>query len=287
MKYSLEVSNLTKAYPGSDFRLDNVSFAVPQGSIMGFVGENGSGKTTTISCILNTLKPDSGVIKIFGEEMTDERTDIRDHIGVVFDAINFPEALTANKLASVFKDIYQHWDGGLFQHLLQRLQVPADTRIKDLSRGMTMKLATAVALSHGAKLLLLDEATSGLDPVVREEMLDLFLEFVEDEEHSILISSHITSDLEKIADYITFIHSGRIILTEDKDILLYQYGIARCTEDQFQSLDKSEYLSSRKRGFQVDVLISDKESFSRQHRDITVDNTTIDEIMLLLVKGDQ
>jgi len=165
--------------------------------------------------------------------------------------------------------------------------VPADVRIKDLSRGMTMKLATAAAFSHGARLLILDEPTSGLDPVVREEMLDLFLEFVENEEHSILMSSHITSDLEKVADYITFIHNGKIMLTEEKDALLYQYGIARCRSEQFQALDKSEYLAARKRGLQIDVLVPDKQRFSGQHRDITVDNATIDEIMVLLVKGDQ
>ncbi|REJ11435.1 MAG: ABC transporter [Paenibacillaceae bacterium] len=287
MIYSLEVSNLSKRYPGATFSLDNVSFAVPQGSIMGFVGENGAGKTTTINCILNTLKPDSGVIKIFGEEMTEARTDIRNHIGVVFDAINFPETLTANRLASVFKAIYHHWDSDLFRQLIDRLKVPADVRIKDLSRGMTMKLATAAAFSHGARLLILDEPTSGLDPVVREEMLDLFLEFVENEEHSILMSSHITSDLEKVADYITFIHNGKIMLTEEKDALLYQYGIARCRSEQFQALDKSEYLAARKRGLQIDVLVPDKQRFSGQHRDITVDNATIDEIMVLLVKGDQ
>jgi ABC-2 type transport system ATP-binding protein len=237
--------------------------------------------------ILNTIKRDSGTIKIFGEEMTDERTDIRNYIGVVFDAINFPGALTADKLSAVFQDIYREWDDALFRHLIRRLQVPAQIPIKDLSRGMTMKLATAVSMSHGAKLLLLDEATSGLDPIVREEMLDLFLEFVENEEHSILMSSHITSDLEKIADYITFIHKGKIILTEQKDTLLYKFGICRCKIDQFHTLDESEYVAYRKRGLQIEVLISDKDSFSKKHREFIIDNVTIDEIMLLLVKGDQ
>lgn len=287
MNYCLEVKNLSTAYAGSNFRLDNVSFSIPQGSILGFVGENGAGKTTTFSSILNTIRRDSGKIEIFGEEMTDEQPDIRNHIGVVFDAINFPGDLTADKLAAVFKDIYQKWDDDLFQNLIRRLQVPAHIKVKDLSRGMTMKLATAVAMSHGAKLLLLDEATSGLDPVVREEMLDLFLEFVEDEEHSILMSSHITSDLEKIADYITFIHNGRIILTEKKDTLLYKYGIARCKSEQFQIIDKLEYLAYRKRGLQIEMLISDKAMFAKKHREIIIDDITIDEIMLLLVKGDQ
>ncbi|MFC4305972.1 ABC transporter ATP-binding protein [Cohnella boryungensis] len=287
MNYCLEVKNLFRTYPNSNFSLEDVSFSLPRGSIMGFVGENGAGKTTTMSMILNTIKRDSGTIKIFGEEMTDERTDIRNHIGVVFDAINFPGALTADKLSAVFQDIYREWDDALFRNLIRRLQVPAQIPIKDLSRGMTMKLATAVAMSHGAKLLLLDEATSGLDPIVREEMLDLFLEFVENEEHSILMSSHITSDLEKIADYITFIHKGKIILTEQKDTLLYKFGMCRCKADQFHTLDESEYVAYRKRGLQIEVLISDKDSFSKKHRDFIVDGVTIDEIMLLLVKGDQ
>ncbi|WP_270168722.1 ABC transporter ATP-binding protein [Paenibacillus sp. SYP-B4298] len=287
MNYCLEVKNLSKAYSNSEFKLDHVSFSIPQGCIMGFVGENGAGKTTTISSILNTIKPDSGSIAIFGEELTDERTDLREQIGVVFDAINFPEALTARKLALVFRDIYRNWDDSLFQNLIRRLQVPADIAIKDLSRGMTMKLATAVAMSHGAKLLLLDEATSGLDPIVREEMLDLFLEFVEHEEHSILMSSHITSDLEKVADYIVFMHKGRVILSESKDDLMYNYGIARCKAEQFHALDQSEYVAYRKRGLQTEVLIPDKLRFSKEHHGIIVDDVTIDEIMLLLVKGDQ
>lgn len=286
MKYCLEVNNLSKTYSGSDFKLDQVSFSIPQGSIMGFVGENGAGKTTTINSILNTIKRDSGTIKIFGEALTEERMDIRNQIGVVFDAINFPETLNADKLALVFKDIYQQWDGDHFRNLLRRLQVPTHTAIKELSRGMTMKLATAVAMSHGAKLLLLDEATGGLDPIVREEMLDLFLEFVENEEHSILMSSHITSDLEKIADYITFMHDGKIVLSEAKDTLLYQYGIARCRAEQFHSLDKSEYVAHRQRGLQIEALIPDKNSFIKKHRDMIVDDVSIDEIMLLLVKGD-
>lgn len=286
MKYCLEVNNLSKTYSGSDFKLDQVSFSIPQGSIMGFVGENGAGKTTTINSILNTIKRDSGTIKIFGEALTEERMDIRNQIGVVFDAINFPETLNADKLALVFKDIYQQWDGDHFRNLLRRLQVPTHTAIKELSRGMTMKLATAVAMSHGAKLLLLDEATGGLDPIVREEMLDLFLEFVENEEHSILMSSHITSDLEKIADYITFMHDGKIVLSEAKDTLLYQYGIARCRAEQFHTLDKSEYVAHRQRGLQIEALIPDKNSFIKKHRDMIVDDVSIDEIMLLLVKGD-
>ncbi|TCK90524.1 ABC-2 type transport system ATP-binding protein [Natranaerovirga hydrolytica] len=283
MNYSLEVENVSKTY--SNFKLDNISFAVPKGSIMGFVGENGAGKTTAISCILNTIKKDNGTIKIFGKEMSDNSTDIREDIGVVFDAINFSQYLTAKKLQKVFSGIYKDWDNTFFKNIINKLDIPLNKNIKELSRGMSMKLAIAVALSHHPKLLILDEATSGLDPIIREEILDVFLEFVTDEEHSILMSSHITSDLEKIADYITFIYRGKIILTEKKDALMYEYGIARCKEEQLNQLDKEDLIAYRYRGLQVDVLVSNKKAFEQKYKGVVVDNATIDEITLLLVKG--
>lgn len=282
MKYNLEVENLSKAYP--DFCLDNVSFRIPCGSIMGFVGENGAGKTTTISAVLNTIKRDGGTVKVFGQEMRDQDTALREDIGVVFDAINFSAELTPKQLSNVMSCIYKAWDSDYFFSKLTELQVPLQKKLQQFSRGMRMKLAIVAALSHSPKLLFLDEATSGLDPVVREEVLDLFLEFVADESHSILMSSHITGDLEKVADYITFIHNGKIILTEQKDTLLYDYGIARCKAEQVRGLEPGEILSTRDKGHQVDVLVKDKKAFAKKHSDIVVDNTTIDEIMLLLVK---
>ena len=285
MNYSLEIENLSKTYPHSDFYLDNVSFSIPEGCIMGFVGENGAGKTTTISIILNTIKKDSGTVKVLGQEMDDNNTDVREDIGVVFDANNFSTALTPKKLANVMAKVYKNWNQQFFIATTRKLDIPLDKKIKQFSRGMTTKLAITVALSHSPKLLILDEATSGLDPVVREEILDIFLEFVENEDHSILMSSHITSDLEKVADYITFIHQGKIILTEKKDTLIYEYGIARCKSEQFSHLDKEDILSYRKRGYQVDVLVRDKKAFERKYDSIIIDNGTIDEIMLLLIKG--
>ena len=205
MEYSLKVENLCKAYKNTDFKLDNVTFSIPKGSIMGFVGKNGAGKSTTINSILNIIKKDSGVVKFFGCDMTNDTTSIREDIGVVFDAANFHEELTAKKLEKVLRDIYINWDKELFFSYLEKFKIPSNKKIKTFSRGMTMKLSISIALSHKARLLILDEATAGLDPVVREEILDLFLDFVEDENNSILISSHISSDLEKIADYITVI----------------------------------------------------------------------------------
>jgi ABC-2 type transport system ATP-binding protein len=287
MTYSLEIDHLTKTFSNSHFRLDNVSFSIPRGTIMGFVGENGAGKTTTMNAVLNTIKKDSGIVKLFGREMDDKDTDIREQIGVVFDAANFPEVLTPLKLSKVMAGIYKQWDQPFFVETAQRFKLDMSKKIKQFSRGMKMKLALAVALSHRPQLLILDEATSGLDPIVRDEILGVFLEFVEDENHSILMSSHITSDLEKIADYITFIHQGKILLTEKKDALIYEYGIARCKAVQFQLIDREDMLAYKKRDYQIDVLVEDRKAFERKYGGVVVDMGSIDEIMLLLIKGEQ
>ena len=287
MNAILEVQGLVKQYPKSDFRLKNVSFSIPKGAIMGFVGENGAGKTTTIGCILNTLLKDGGAVKVFGKEMSDESTDIRDDIGVVFDTNAFPEHLTAEKVSSTMRHIYTNWDNDLFQEYLRKFKLPEKKKLKEFSRGMTMKFAVAVALSHRPKLLILDEATSGLDPIVRDDILDVFLEFVQDENNSILLSSHITSDLEKVADYINFIHDGNIIFSESKDVLKYNYGVMRCRAAEFAQIDKEDMLAYRKQDYQIDVLIADKKTAEKKYRDVVIDNVTIEEIMLLLVKGEK
>lgn len=283
----LKLDSVTKTYEKTDFILDKISFSLPYGSIMGFVGENGAGKTTTVSCILNTLFRDSGSIKLFGKELSDTNVDIFEDIGTVLDGDNFPAYMTAKQLANIMQGIYKRWDNTLFQSYLNAFDLPAKQKIKTYSRGMTMKLAIAIALSHHPKLLILDEATGGLDPIMRDEMLDVFLDFVGQDDHSILLSSHITSDLEKIADYITFIHNGRVILTASKDDLLYKYAIMRCKESQFSSLDPSDIVAYRKRDYQIDVLLSNKKEAKRKYKDIVIDHTTIDEIMLLLAKGER
>lgn len=287
MDYILEVKDLSKQYRQSGFSLNAVSFGVPYGSIVGFVGENGAGKTTTISCILNALFKDSGTVTLFGREMTDADTQLREEIGVVFDTNHFSEHLNALQLSKVMQGIYSKWDQKLFLDYLDQFQIPLSKKIKSFSRGMAMKLSIAVALSHHSKLLILDEATSGLDPVVRDEILDVFLEFVQDDKHSIFLSSHITSDLEKIADYITFLHNGSIILTEKKDELLYQYAAIRCRQAQFESMDKADIISYRKRDYQVDVLVKNKKEIERKYKDLIVDTISVDEILLLLVKGER
>ena len=287
MENILELQQISKTFPKSNFTLDKLSFSLPYGAIMGFAGENGAGKTTTIGCILNTVKKDNGTIKLFGKEMSDEDTDIREKIGVVYDGDNFPGFWTATQLSQVMESLYKQWDNALFRKYLDDFHLPAKQKIKDYSRGMSMKLAIATALSHHPQLLILDEATSGLDPVMRDDMLDVFLEFVQEENHSILLSSHITSDLEKIADYITFIHNGKLIMTASKNDLVYNYAVLRCKESQFLALNPGDIIAYRKRDFQTDVLVSNGKEAQRKYRDVVVDHVSVDEIMLLLVKGER
>ncbi len=286
MENILELHQVSKTFPKSNFMLENMTFSLPYGAILGFVGENGAGKTTTIGCILNTMKKDSGTIKIFGKEMLDEDTDMREKIGVVYDGDNFPAYWTIKQLSQVMEGLYGQWDHSLFQKYIEDFQLPIKQKIKHYSRGMTMKLAIAVALAHHPQLLILDEATGGLDPIMRDEMLDVFLEFVQEENHSILLSSHITSDLEKVADYITFIHNGKLIMTASKNDLAYNYAIMRCKESQFLALDPNDILSFRKRDFQIDVLVANGKNAKRKYKDIVIDHVSIDEIMLMLVKGE-
>lgn len=286
MENILELQQVSKTFSKSNFALENVTFSLPYGSIMGFVGENGAGKTTTIGCILNTIAKDSGMVKLFGKEMTDADTDMREKIGVVYDGDNFPAYWTAAQLAKVMSGFYKQWDNILFQKFLKEYKLPANQKIKQYSRGMTMKLAIAVALSHHPQLLILDEATGGLDPVVRDEMLDTFLDFVQEEDHSILLSSHITSDLEKVADYITFLHKGKVIFSHEKDDLVDNYGIVSCGAAIFDTLDKTEIVAYRKEDYQYKVLVKNRDKAAKNYSKAIVSPATIEEIMLFYVKGE-
>ena len=287
MENILELQQVSKTFSKSKFSLEHVSFNLPYGTIMGFVGENGAGKTTTIGCILNTVKKDSGKIKLFGEEMFDADTDMREKIGVVYDGNNFPVNWTAKQLAGIMAGFYTQWDNVLFQKYVENFNLPTNQKIRHYSRGMTMKLAIAAALSHHPQLLILDEATSGLDSIVRDEMLDVFLDFVQEENHSILLSSHITSDLEKVADYITFIHDGKLIATISKNDLVYNYAIMRCKESQFLELDTADILAYRKRDLQIDVLVSDMKKAQKKYKNVVIDHVSVDEIFLMFVKGER
>lgn len=280
----LEVRNLTKQY--ADFTLDHVSFSIPKGTIMGLIGENGAGKSTTINAILDLIHKDDGTVTFWGQELSSTK-QLKEDIGVVFDGINFYETLTAAKVGKISQAAYKQWDDLLYREYLNRFQLPTDKEIKTFSKGMKMKLCIAVALSHRPKLLILDEATSGLDPVMRDDILDVFLEFVQDEEHSIMISSHITTDLEKVADTITFIHQGKVLFCKAKDELLYHYGIIRCGAAIFDEIYKSEILAYRKEDYQWNVLVEDKEKARRRYKNAVVDDAAIDDILLLYVKGER
>ena len=283
MTNAFMVSGLTKTY--QDFVLDHVSFTVPSGSIVGLIGENGAGKSTTINAALGLIQKEDGVVSILDREELDG--DIKEQIGVVFDGSNYPEILSPRKLNRVMKNIYRTWDEQVYLRLLKQFSLPSDKQIKQFSKGMKMKLAISAAFSHHSRLLILDEATSGLDPVVRDDILDMLLDFVQDEEHSILVSSHITSDLEKIADYIVFIHEGKVVFEKPKDELTEGYGILKCGAAQFDALDKSDIISYRKMDYEWQILVSNRERMQKKYPKALVVPATIDEIMLLYVKGER
>ena len=281
---ALTVSGLTKKY--KEFTLSDISFEVPQGTIVGLIGENGAGKSTTINAILGLIHKDRGEISILGSPIEELQPEVKEHIGVVFDGTNFSEELTPKRLNKVLKGIYVSWDEDYFFFLLKKLSLPTAKKIKSFSKGMKAKLSIAVAFAHHPKLLILDEATSGLDPIVRDDILDMFLDFVQDEENSILVSSHITSDLEKVADYIVFIHEGRLIFSKPKDELLESYGIVKCGAAQFDALDKQDIITYRKQDYEWQILVADRRSAEKKYPKAMVIPATIDEIMLLYVKGE-
>lgn len=252
---AIEIKELSKSL--KEFKIDNVSFNVPMGCVVGLVGENGAGKSTTIKLILSLMKKDSGSITVFGKDNTDEREfdRVKDDIGVVFDDTCFPPTLNAVQIGKILKCIYKSWDNDKYYKYLERFELPLKRPIGKYSRGMKMKHSMAAALSHNAKLLLLDEATSGLDPVVRDDILDILNEFTRDEDHSILISSHIVSDLEKICDYIAFMHKGKLVLFEEKDKLIEQYGTIHCTGEELAGIDKKAVIGKKTGSFGAEAIV--------------------------------
>lgn len=284
MNNAIEIRDLTKDYGA--FKLDHVSITVPGGTIMGLIGENGAGKSTTIKCLLDLIHPDSGTITLLGRDnRTGERAVLED-VGVVLDEAMFHDALTAAQVGTILRRLYRSWDSALFRRYLGQFSLPEKKEIKTFSRGMKMKLAIAAALSHHPKLLILDEATSGLDPVVRDEILDEFLSFIQDESHAILISSHITSDLEKAADYVTFLHQGRVVLQGAKDELLDTYGKLTCARSDLERVDRSLLAGVRTNQFGCEALVKDRAVFRRAYPDLAVDPVSLEEIMVFTVKGE-
>ena len=283
--YAIEIKNLTKHYDG--FTLDKVSFAVPKGSIMGFIGQNGAGKSTTINALLGIIRPDSGEMKIFGENTSENENVWKQDVAAVFDELPFHAQLNAKMLDRMLRHIFKGWSSETFKAYLDRFQLPYKKKFGQFSKGMKMKLQIAAALSHGAKLLIMDEATTGLDPVVRSEILDIFMEYLQDEENSILMSSHITSDLERIADSVTFIDKGKILLTGYKDDILASHGILKCGRSDYASIDKADYISARVSEVGAELMISDRAACERKYSGAVIDNATLDDIMVYYVNREK
>ena len=279
---AIELSHVGKRY--GDFALEDVNLTLAQGCILGLVGENGAGKSTMIRMILGACRPDSGTVTTLGCDTAnaDALADVRQDVGVVLDEACLPDELTAAQTGRFFSGIYKNWDAAAFDAYVKRFDLPPAKRVKEYSRGTKMKLAIAVAMSHDAKLLVLDEATGGLDPIVRDEILDVFNEFTRDETHAILISSHIVSDLEKICDYIAFLHKGRLLLVEEKDALMDKYAVLQLTEAGYAALPAGCALRVLRAHGAVRVLALR----ALLPADVPAGHTAIEDIMLLLTKGD-
>ena len=282
MEDAILVEGLCKKYDG--FVLDHVSFRVPKGRIAGFIGENGAGKSTTISLILDGLKKAGG--KVEGLGMDHRNRAVREKIGVVFDECNFHDIFTAGDMERILSGVYRSWDARLYHYYLERFGLPRDKPVGSFSKGMKMKLSILCALAHKPELLILDEATTGLDPVVRDEILDLFLEFTGDKGHSVLFSSHITSDIQKIADDVVLIHQGRIVFGESKSGLVQRYGIVRCAKGESPAMSPDDFCRHRTTGRYEEFLVSHREAVGRKYKDIRIEDAALEDIMLFYMKGD-
>lgn len=276
---AIEIKNLSKSY--EDFALKDISFNLPSGTIMGLVGENGAGKSTTIKLIMNAISADSGTVSVLGASNQEPQFALlKQDIGVVLDEAYFPEVLNAKHISKIMKSTYINWSDEVYFGFVKRFNLPLTKKFKDYSRGMKMKLSIAVALSHSPKLLILDEATSGLDPIVRDEILDVFNDFTRNETHSVLISSHILSDLEKICDYITFIHKGNLVMCEEKDVIMDKYVLIKLSEADFDGVPTNAIVSKKKTSFGYEALILK----SKVNSMFETEKTTLEDIILYMTK---
>ncbi len=280
MENAIELKDLTKRY--KSFTLDHISLTLPAGCILGFIGENGAGKSTTIKSMLGLIRPGGGEIRLLGKNPLKDRSIMED-VGVVLDSGFFPCSMTARQVGYMLESIYKNWDSEKYRDLTEKFELPEKTKLKGYSRGMIMKLSLAAALSHHPRLLILDEATSGLDPVVRDDILDLLLEYIQDEQNSVFLSSHITGDLEKISDYVVFLHQGKIVLSGEKDLLLDRYGLLKCGETELSELDPQAVIGLRRSEFGCSALV---EKY-RLPAGLLVEPATLDDIMLYHIKGEK
>ena len=286
MENIIDIKKLKKKYDDK-FELGKIDISIPKGVIVGLIGENGAGKTTLIKSMLNIIKIDSGEIKIFGKDYKKEEKEIKEDIGVVLDNMFFPELLNAKDINNAMKDVYKNWDSELYFSYLKEFDLPDNKPLKSMSKGMRKKLEIVAAISHKPKLLILDEPTSGLDPVVRSEVLEIFQKFIEDEEHSILLSTHITSDLEHIADEIIFIDKGKKVLQKSRDEIIDNYGILKCDIDYFSNIDKKDIVAYKKTKYAYEILVNDKEQASKKYHNCVIDKITLEDLMVLVIKGEK
>ena len=277
----IELKDVVKDY--GDFKLDKISFAVPEGSVCGFIGQNGAGKTTTINLILDVIKKDAGEVLLFGQPVDGKSASLREDVGVVFDEMGFHDFMTGKDINIMMKNIYKNWDEEVFFDYLKRFSLPSKKPCGKFSRGMRMKLQIAVALSHHAKMLIMDEPTSGLDPIVRNEMINIFREFVVEEDHTILLSSHITGDLEKIADEVVFIDGGRIVLSGNKDEILEKHGILKCKKEEISKISESLIVSFEESSFGAEVLVNDRHAAAKLYPDMLIEPALLEQIMIFYV----
>ncbi len=275
----IEIKDLTKSYKG--FALDHLNLSLPQGCIMGLVGENGAGKSTTIKLILDMLKKDGGTIQLFGKDNEETICLAKEDIGVVLDEVGISECMTPVQVGHIMQHAFRNWQQTEYERYLKQFSLPTNKKFKTFSRGMKMKLGLAVALSHCPKLLILDEATSGLDPVIRDEILDIFNEFTRDSQNSVLISSHIVSDLEKICDYIAFLHQGRLLLCEEKDALKEQYGILHCTKEQLAEMDPAAILGVKENPYGAEAIVQREKAPAG----ITLEPVDLEQLFIFMIKG--
>lgn len=286
MENIIEIKNLKKKYDDK-FEIGEIDITIPKGVIVGLIGENGAGKTTLIKLMLNIIKSDNGEIKIFGKDNKRKEKEIKEDIGVVLDNMFFPELLNAKDINNSMKDIYKNWDSKLYFSYLKEFDLPDNKSLKSMSKGMRKKLEIATALAHKPKLLILDEPTSGLDPVIRNEVLDIFQKFIEDEEHGVLLSTHITSDLEHIADEIIFIDKGKKVLQKSRDEIIDNYGILKCDIDYFSNIDKKDIITYKKTKYAYEILVDDKEKTSKKYPSCVIDKITLEDLMVLVIKGEK
>lgn len=281
---AIQIQNLSKVY--EDFSLKNITLNIPKGSILGLVGANGAGKSTMIQALLGLIRSEYDAIKILGKDLQTQEKEIKEDIAVIYDVSHYNLQYTPKFIGSMLQKVYQNWDMERYHGYLKRFGLPEDKRLKTFSKGMKMKLEFAIAFSHAPKILILDEATSGLDPVFRDEILDLIREFTEEEEHTVLISSHITSDLDKVADYIALIHDGTLQFVKTYDEIRDDYGILHCGKDFFETLREEDIVSFKKEPYEYKVLVKNKNEILRVFPELEMERASVEDIMLFYVKGE-